>query len=265
MSLFWVALTINAGVWDAICLASLKWGRYIHGVSAALVAVAFDSLALQSIAPHVLSAIRAGSAFASICLCQNVPSIPRDVILPAILVAIGSTVGAGSAREQKSSRRASYHALYSVLGLLATGSILIIVLTRAFSTQHLRESPARFLLPVADAAVSTIITATIASLGSGIGLYLLPVILGLGIVSMLLVAISLAFNRPQDHILISYSGWSIGLLACDIAGHYRIHIIGTLLQFAFIGAGLGLLLYRRSTFDMPLNVQSAAATQLQAK
>lgn len=246
--LFWVALAINAGVWDAVSVAALKKGWYAGGISCALVAGSFDSLALQSIAPHVLAGIRALSAFGSICLCQAVPAVPKDVIIPAALVAAGSIVGACTVLEQRTGRRGHYDGLYAALAATTAGCIFGAIAVRLVWPKHpFSGSRGRFLLPVADAAISTMVTATLASFGTSANLYTLVAALLLGLVALVVASVSLAVNRPQDHVLMSYAGWSFGLLASDLAGRYRVHIAGTVVQFVLIACGLATLIYRRGT------------------
>jgi hypothetical protein len=239
----WVAVAAgaNSAVWGAIVVALLTRGWLLFAVAAALVAAAFDSLALAAMAPHILAALNAGSMVLAIVLAES-PLSARDQ-LGLGLVLCGSIAGVATVQERASAGdRGQYTWIYAAggLGAVAAGVAPAAVLQRR-GRSGLGGSSARLALPVVTGLLSLVSTTVASAVSSGAPFWGLWVQLGVGGCELGIAYLSLGVNRVRHHEAVHFAVWSAGLLATDSAGRYGVSGWGAAVQFGLMGAGIALV------------------------
>lgn len=245
----WVSasLAINAAVWDACAIVFFHRLYTARGLVAVLISGAFQCLALSTMQPHVLAAINGLSVILALTLQAN-NGKPLSRIQKAAVgcMILAAAVGLSGIRDAPRNRNQQFSATIIVLCTLAATIIarpVYIAATKGIDT--LRQSNVKFLIPIADALISTAATTCVATLSTTSHLTALGELLIIGITGVATSRFSLGVNTVKDHVVISYSLWSVGLLAVDLAGKYQCDPRLVAIQFFLVAVSVGILVLKR--------------------
>lgn len=245
----WVSssLGVNAAVWDACAIVLFHRLYTTWGLVAVLISGAFQCMALSTMQPHVLAAINGISIVLALTM-QGKTTKPLTRLQKAAVgfMIVAAAVGLSGIQDEQTNRSAKYS---TVLAILCTTSALVLfkpVKIALFKgVDALRQRRAKYLIPVADALIGTAATTCVASLSTTTKLWALVELLLIGLAGVATSRFSLGVNTVKDHVTISYSLWSIGLLSVDLAGNYTYDPRLVAVQFFFVAVSLTILIVQR--------------------
>ena len=245
---FCASLGVNAAVWSGLSVVLVK-KSLLFGISTMLVAAGFEVLAYVTLAPHVMGALGGLSMVVSVWYDeQTVSEFPWLAIM---FVTTGAVVGLGGIEGREKQIKDSFVLIYAILIICGT-----IILATSLKWVHERPgSNVRFFLACSEALASLSGTSLIAYLGSGGTDWALLGLLLSGLLTVAFMSISLKHNSVREHVIISYSIWSTGLVLLDAAGKYSINIVAVVFQFTAILLGILCLINFRK--QIPKNVERA--------
>jgi hypothetical protein len=244
----WVSasLAINAAVWDACAIVLFHRLYTAWGLVAVLVSGSFQCLALSTMQPHALAAINGISVVLALTLQRTTAKrLNRMQKLAVIFMISAAAVGLSGIRDAPRERSPEFTTTLVTLCLLAAVVLVKPVhLAVTKGVDALRQRPEKYLVPIADALIGTAATTCVATLSTTTHLWALGELLIIGVAGVMTARFSLGVNTVKDHVTISYSLWSVGLLSVDLAGRYECDPRLVAIQFFFVAISVTILVVK---------------------
>ena len=231
-------------MWDACAVLLFNRLYTAKGLVAVLVSGAFQCLALSTMQPHVLAGING----ISVVLALTVNSPTAKALSPiqkaaVVFMIVAAAIGLSGIQDHGESNHSTFVATIIVLcvsaAIVATKPIYAAF---AHGIDSVRQSKLKYAIPVADALIACAATTCVAFLGSSTNLWTLIALLLIGVAGVGTSRFSLGVNTIKDHVAISYSLWSLGLIGVDMVGHYDCNPRLVAIQFFFVSLSLAILL-----------------------